>query len=85
MIFLKEAVIEGTSLFSNQEISVPIPFYYNLPLKALSSLGKMFNVTDCNEFYMYSFNNETTTQEDQDFFGSNEGLPMTRPKSNGML
>ena len=51
---------------------MPIPFYYNLPLKALSSLGMFFNVTNCNEWYMYSFD-EGTTQQDRDYFGFNEG------------
>lgn len=85
MVFMREALVESTSLFSNQEITVPIPFYYNLPLKALTTLGQYFNVTDCNEFYLYSFNKETATKEDEDYFGANEGLPMTRPKSSGML
>ena len=85
MIFLREAIVEGTSLFSNQEITVPIPFYYNLPLKALTSLGSYFNVTDCNEWYLYSFNNETASDEDREYFGTNNGLPMTRPRSSGMM
>lgn len=71
MMFLREAMVEGTSLFANQEINLPVPFYYNLPLKALSSLGAMFNVTDCDEWYMYSFNKQTTTQQDRDYFGYN--------------
>ena len=85
MIFLKEAVIESTSLFSNQEISAPIPFYYNLPLKALTSLKWFVNVTDCDEWYGYSFNKQTTTYEDEEFIGWNEGLPMRNPESGGML
>lgn len=85
LMFIREAVVESTSLFANQEINVPIPFYYNLPLKALSGLGVLFNVTDCDEWYMYSFNNETTTQEDIDYVGFNEGQSMFKPLSSGML
>lgn len=85
LMFAREALIESTQIFANKEISVPIPFYYNLPLKALSGLGVMFNVTDCDEWYMYSFNNDTTTQADIDYVGFNEGKSMTRPLSSGML
>ena len=84
LVFLREGVVESSSVFANQEVIVPIPFYYNLPLKALSSLGQFFNVTNCNEWYMYSFNNETT-QEDKAYFGFNEGRSMTKPRGSGML
>lgn len=85
LMFLREAVVESTQLFANQEVSVPIPFYYNLPLKALSSLGALFNVTDCDEWYLYSFNNQTATQHDKDYFGFNQGQHITNPRGSGML
>ena len=85
LMFLREAVVESTQLFANQEVSMPIPFYYNLPLKALSSLGALFNVTDCDEWYMYSFNKETATQKDVEYFGFNQGQHITSPRSSGML
>ena len=34
---------------------------------------------------MYSFNNETTGIEDQEYFGTNDGIPIRNPKSSGML
>lgn len=61
MMFLSEAVVQSSQVFANKEIAVPIPHYYNLPLKALSSLGTLFNVTSCDEWYMYSFNKSTTS------------------------
>ena len=60
-IFLTEAMVEGSSLFLNQELNFPIPYFYNIPLKPLSSLGLVYNVSSCNEWYMYSFNNEVAT------------------------
>ena len=79
MMFLGEAVVQSSQVFANKEIAVPIPHYYNLPLKALSALGMIFNVTSCDEWYMYSFNKSTTTQEDRDYFGFNEGKDMWNP------
>ena len=84
-MFLREAFVESTQLFANQEIVVPIPFYYNLPLKALSSLKALVNVTDCNEWYMYSFNKESATDLDIEYFGENQGRHMTKPRGSGML
>jgi hypothetical protein len=48
-------------VFANKEIAVPIPHYYNLPLKAISAIGAIFNVTSCDEWYMYSFNKSLST------------------------
>ena len=36
-------------------------------------------------WYLYGFENETTTQESKDFFGFNEGTPIFTPNSSGML
>lgn len=42
-------------------------------------------MTECNEWYLYHFNKSTTTEADRAYFGSNEGVPMRRPESSGML
>ena len=76
MMFLREAVVSNMEVFSNNEIAIPIPFFYQLPLKPLSVFGKFFNVTDCLEWYQYSFNKDYATKEDMDFFGHNDGIPM---------
>lgn len=72
---------------NDENISLPIPFFYNMPLKPFRSFDAFtfFNVTECEEWYLYQFNENTTTQEDRDYFGMNEGLPMNKPNSRGML
>lgn len=50
-MFLREAIVSNTAVFANQDISLPIPFFYNLPLKPLSAFGQFFNVSDCLEWY----------------------------------
>lgn len=84
-MFLKEAIVSNTAVFANQEISLPIPYFFNIPLKPLSTFGQFFNVSDCLEWYQYSFNTSTATKEDMEYFGANTGSPMSRPKSSGML
>ena len=54
-------------------------------MKPFATFGAFFNVTDCNEWYMYEFNETTTTEKDRKYFGANNELPLTRPKSEGML
>lgn len=74
--FLRKVCLANSEFISNTEIRLPVPFFYNVPLKPLSSLpGSIFNVTDCNEWYMYQFN-EGVTPEDRTFFGHNTGVPM---------
>jgi len=47
-------------------------------------MGKFFNVSECEEWYMYKFE-DSADERDRSFFGSNEGLPMMKPESQGML
>ena len=76
IMFLREAIVSNSSVFANQEISLPIPFWYNVPLAPVSRLGQFFNVSDCLEWYQFAFNRSTATQEDIDFFGFNTGEPL---------
>jgi hypothetical protein len=73
-------------VFANINIEVPVPFIYNIPLKPLSNFpdSMVFNVSDCNEWYLYRFN-ESATDEDREFFGSNTGYPINKPERSGML
>ena len=71
----------------NDTVALPIPFFYNIPLKPFRSFGAFtfFNVTECNEWYLYKFNSTSTDESDRAYFGHNEGVPMTKPKSSGLL
>ena len=83
--FLKSVAIENTGCLANIQIAMPIPFFFGLPLKPLSNLpGQIFNVTECNEWYLYQFG-ANSTKEDRTFFGHNDGTPMHRPLGSGML
>jgi len=82
---LRAAVMANADIIANINIVVPIPFIYNIPMKPLSNFENIiFNVSDCNEWYMYKFEDEAT-KEDREFFGSNEGKPMLSPVSSGLL
>lgn len=83
--FLRKVVLANADFISNTEIRLPVPFFYNIPLRPLSQLpGSIFNVTDCNEWYMYQFK-DSVSAEDKKFFGFNEGVPIQRADSSGML
>ena len=56
MALLRESVTANMDVFANLSVAVPVPAIYNIPLKPFASFGKFFNVTDCNEWYMYHFN-----------------------------
>ena len=84
MCFLREAVMSNQDVLTNQKIAIPIPFFYNLPLKPLAVFGAYFNVTDCNEWYLYQFEDDVPNS-DREFFGKNEGFPLSKHESKGML
>jgi hypothetical protein len=51
--FVREVVLSNADVIANQKISIPIPFFYNLPLKPLAIFGAYFNATECDEWYLY--------------------------------
>jgi len=82
---LRSCIMANADVLANLNIAVPVPFVYNIPLKPLSNFDSIiFNVTDCNEWYMYKFEDSVPTS-DRLFFGSNPGTPLERPQSSGML
>lgn len=82
---LRAAVLANAEVIANINIIVPIPFIYNIPMKPLSNFESIvFNVSECDEWYMYTFE-EDTPQTDKDFFGFNPGEPLLRPRDEGML
>jgi hypothetical protein len=42
-------MLAGASLY------IPIPFFFNIPYKPFSALGLLFNITECDQWYMYQF------------------------------
>ena len=64
MCLLRECLKSNMDVFANLQVAVPVPALFNVPLKPFSGFGKFFNVTDCNEWYMYHYNT-TTSSDDQ--------------------
>jgi hypothetical protein len=58
---LRAAVLANAEVLANTNIAVPIPFIYNIPMKPLSNFESIvFNVSDCNEFYTFDFEEGAT-------------------------
>ena len=72
MRFLMEGVLTNGESLVNRSIKIPIPIFYNLPMKPIASLGVLINVTDCNEFYTYQ-SDPSVPEEDREYFGYNTG------------
>lgn len=54
-------------------------------MKPLSNFENIvFNVTDCNEWYMFDFD-KGVSKEDREFLGENTGIPLMNPRSSGLL
>lgn len=74
-------VMEGTI---DKLIYAPFPYVYNLDYDTIAGTIGFFNVSSCDIWYMYEFD-KSVSPADKDFFGYNTGVPMTNPKSSGML
>jgi len=84
VVAMKEVGGSNLQYIGDLHIYVPIPQMFHLPYKPLSSLGKVFNVSECDQWYLYSFDHGAS-QESKDFFGYNTGSPIHRPQSSGMI
>lgn len=64
LVFLREALLDQSAAFINEIISVPIPQFFNVPLQPFSTFASFtfFNVSECNEWYLYKFNPNTTNE-----------------------
>jgi len=59
-MFVRDVIVSNSDVFANINISLPIPFILNFPLQPLAAFGKFFNVTECDEWYMFQFDNQTS-------------------------
>ena len=55
----------------------------NLPYQSIGSLGFVVNISSCDIWYLYEF--ENATAETMKFWGSNTGSPIYVPNADGLL
>lgn len=84
IILLKSIAESNISKYIDAPIYSGLPYLFNVPLSSVGQLGLLFNITSCDMWYMYGFENGTT-QDTKDFFGFNTGEPIYTPESSGML
>jgi hypothetical protein len=46
--------------YTEEPISMEIPYIFNLPYKDLSIFGAALNITSCEEWYLFSFSEEAS-------------------------
>ena len=63
LVLLKFMVVDLLTIYADKVIYVPVPFIFNLNYKAISNIFPMINVTTCNQWYMFTFD-ESTPKED---------------------
>ena len=55
MMVVKFMVVDSMDIYSDKGIYVPFPFLFNMDQKTLGNILPMLNITTCNQWYMYSF------------------------------
>lgn len=68
----------------DKTLYIPFPVVFSLDYKTLAGNLGFFNVTTCDIWYMYEFEKNVPLSE-REFFGYNNGAPINRPDSAGML
>jgi hypothetical protein len=81
---LKKIASTNISNYIDEPIYSGLPFVLNLPYSSIGSLGLIFNITTCDQWYLYNFE-EDATLETRKFWGKNDGYPIFQPDSYGML
>jgi hypothetical protein len=61
---MREIGGSNLKMIANASLYVPIPYIFNIPYKPFSALGSMFNITDCNQWFAYSFD-EGVSEKDK--------------------
>jgi len=84
VLVLKHVSKSNIEFMAEFSFYLPIPFLFHVPYEPLSNLGKVFNITECEQWYFVDFM-ESATQADKAFIGYNSGLPMSLPDSEGIL
>ena len=59
-------------MFTDRSLYIPIPYLFNIPYKPFQALSSYFNISDCNQWYLYDFAKEAT-QDTKEFWGENKG------------
>ena len=71
-------------MFTDRSLYIPIPYIFNIPYKPFQALASYFNISDCNQWYLFDFAEEATS-DTREFWGENRGQPMLKPKSHGLI
>lgn len=83
VLILKQVSKSNIEFMAEFSLYLPVPFLFHIPYEPLSNFGKVFNISECEQWYVLEFTN--ATEPDKEFVGFNTGLPMHNPQSQGML
>jgi ABC-type multidrug transport system ATPase subunit len=81
---LKGIAQSNISKYIDAPIYSGLPYIFNVPLYSVGQLGVLFNLTSCDQWYLYDFDDDVSEMT-KEFWGSNEGTPIFTPKSEGLL
>jgi hypothetical protein len=86
------ALVSGVRMLSadyaskyNVNLAFPFPYLNGMDYKIFSDVsGGWVNITDCDTWYLLDYDQQATL-ETREYFGYNQGAPMTNPNSSGVL
>ena len=84
IILLKGIAQSNISKYIDAPIYSGLPYIFNIPLYSIGQLGVLFNLTSCDQWYLYDFEDDAS-ELTKEFWGHNEGTPIFTPNSEGLL
>lgn len=84
VLILKEVSKSNIDFMAEFSLYLPMPYLFHAPYNTLSMFGKVLNLNECEQWYLYDFG-VNTTQASKDYWGTNTGFPMQNAESNGIL
>mmetsp|Transcript_27001 Transcript_27001/g.41141 ORF Transcript_27001/g.41141 Transcript_27001/m.41141 type:complete len:113 (+) Transcript_27001:150-488(+) len=84
LMFARVMITNNVESLANFDVKLPVPQFFNVPLKPLTALQDFLYISECDEWYVYQMS-ELAEEEDREFFGFNTGVPPNFPEGQGML
>ena len=84
IVLLQKIASSNISKYLEKPIYSGLPFMFNLPYQQIGGTGLLFNISTCEQWYLYQFDEEAKEGSVENF-GYNKGEPIYRPKSDGMI
>ena len=59
---LRQLGESSLDMVTGRSLYIPIPYIFNIPYKPFSALTQQFSISDCDQWYLYDFDEKATNE-----------------------